>query len=106
MTTARVTMVTLVIAVVPRRPQCWRPGLPIGTRGTHKYPADHGGAEGRGYLLGGEASRAVIWLVVVCHWHGSPGGSLQPFVPTIGIPWHLRPSGQVGKKSIRTESSI
>ena len=59
MTTARATMVTLVIAVVPRRPQCWRPGIPIGTRGTHKYPAGHGGAEGRGYLLGsGKAKQA------------------------------------------------
>ena len=108
MTTARATMVTLVIAVVPRRPQCWRPGIPIGTRGTHKYPAGHGGAEGRGYLLGGgKASGAVIWLVMVCHRHGFPGGPLKPFVPTIGIPWHLRPSGCGGnKKNIRTESSI
>ena len=101
MTTARATMVTLVIAVVPRRPQCWRPGIPIGTRGTHKYPAGHGGAEGRGYLLGGgKASGAVIWLVMVCHRHGFPGGPLKPFVPTIGKPWHLRPSGCGGNKKI------
>ena len=62
----------------------------------------------RGYLLGGEASWAVIGLVVVCHryGYGSARGSLKPFVPTIGmIPQHLR-RGQRGNKNIQTESSI
>ena len=72
-------------------------------RGTHKYPADHGGGAevGQGgYLLGGEASWAVIWLVVVCNRYGSPGGSRQSFVTTIGmIPSHLRPSGCANKIS-------
>ena len=91
MTTARVTMVTLVQrSVVPRRrPQCWRrPGIPIGTRaGTHKYPADHGGGAevGQGvppgrrgklgsYWVGGDLpqvrlGRGVAEALCTHHWH-------------------------------------
>ena len=89
-----------MIAKVPRRPRCRMPGKPRGTEGTCKYPEKgtrrylevprYPGAEGQGYLLGSEASRAVIWLVMVCcHLgHSSPGRSVETLVPTIdSITW-------------------
>ena len=92
-----------MIAKVPRRPRCRMPGKLIGTEGTCKYPEKgtrrylevprYPGAEGQGYLLGSEASRAVIWLVMVCcHLgHSSPGRSVETLVPTIhSITWLWR----------------